>query len=122
MQRISPNYITVKCSKCGRLCEVISSELDCEPIICDECLIMSGPKSELFDETSRIKYQKKLREERRLGMEISENEKVRRGQMIVDTLGLKRKGKNPGLYETKWGHKTTLGIYESISRIIIDGE
>lgn len=57
---------------------------------------------------------------------LSEEEEKRRGQMVVDLLGLKAAGKFDGsgeaFYNTEVGTKTALGLFRTLERIIKDGE
>lgn len=56
--------------------------------------------------------------------EEKEEEERRRGQMIVDILGLRKvkdgSGPTPN-YRTAWGTKTALGLYRTVKRIIEEG-
>jgi len=57
---------------------------------------------------------------------ISEAEETRRGELIAQVLGLKpdREYRNSSLvrYVTEWGTKTSLGLFRTMQRIVIDGE
>jgi hypothetical protein len=56
-------------------------------------------------------------------MEISEHEKILRGEKIADILMLREdKGYSPKRYKTTWGNKTALGLYGTIQRLITEGE
>jgi hypothetical protein len=49
-------------------------------------------------------------------------EKIIIGYKIAEWLNLKAlKDYNPSRYNTRWGTKTALGLYESITRIIEEG-
>lgn len=61
--------------------------------------------------------------------ELSEAEETRRGELLIEMLGLKPVGRNhhewgmsPPRYNTTWGTKTALGLFRSVSRLILDGE
>lgn len=54
--------------------------------------------------------------------ELTEAEETRRGQMLVDILGLHRATGEPGRYQTQWGTKTPLGLFRTIRRIVERGE
>jgi len=53
--------------------------------------------------------------------ELDEAERARRGRILGDVLGLKMKREN-GRYDTTWGDKTPLGLFETVKRIIEQGE
>lgn len=50
-----------------------------------------------------------------------EQEETRRGELIVEILGL-RIQKKSGRVDTKWGDKTPLGIFRTVKRIVEEGE
>lgn len=52
--------------------------------------------------------------------EISEDEERRRGELIAEVLGYKKRG--GGYYHTKWGTKTDLGLFRVMKRIVLEGE
>ena len=57
--------------------------------------------------------------------EITEEEKADLGKGIASLLYLKKKKSNygtPPSYETMWGTKTPLGLYETMKRIIETGK
>ena len=60
--------------------------------------------------------------------EILDQEKIKRGRLIATVLNLKT---NPAYYgdddnnvryDTTWGTKTALGLYETVKRIIEEGK
>lgn len=55
-------------------------------------------------------------------MEISIEEKEKRGKLIIEVLKVKKVAGIPGRFQTTWGAKTALGIYEVMTRIIEKGE
>jgi hypothetical protein len=56
-------------------------------------------------------------------MKITNTEKIIIGNNLADILLLKvDKGYNPERYITNWGNKTSLGIYETVKRILEDKE
>ena len=52
---------------------------------------------------------------------LTEEEQTRRGELLAEVLGLKKKRKS-GRYDTAWGDKTALGLFRVVERIILDGE
>ena len=56
------------------------------------------------------------------GDPLSEQEQTRRGQLLADTLQLRKSRAALGLYRTDWGAKTALGLYRTVKRIIEQGE
>ena len=56
------------------------------------------------------------------GDPLSEQEQTRRGQLLADTLQLRKSQAEPGRYCTDWGTKTALGLYRTVKRIIEQGE
>lgn len=51
--------------------------------------------------------------------ELSEKEKILRGEKIADILMLREdKGYTPKRYKTTWGNKTALGLYGTIKRLL----
>lgn len=66
--------------------------------------------------------------------ELTEAEETRRGQLLVEMLGLeedkypamgsKRRtvSYDPPRYSTQWGRKTALGLFRSVRRLVLDGE
>ena len=52
---------------------------------------------------------------------ITEDEKVLIGWEIIKILNLRRSKEAADMYQTAWGTKTALGIYETVTRIIAEG-
>ncbi len=50
---------------------------------------------------------------------MPEEEQVRRGELAIELLGLKMKD---GWVRTSGGTKTALGLYRTLTRLVIDGE
>ena len=50
--------------------------------------------------------------------EITDTEKIKRGQIIAYVLKLKRDSKHHDRFQTTWGNKTTLGLYLTTKRLI----
>lgn len=55
-------------------------------------------------------------------MELTIEEKEKRGKLIIEVFMLKRASNNPVRFRTMWGDKTALGVYETMSRLIERGE
>lgn len=53
---------------------------------------------------------------------ITENEERRRGELLIELLGLKFTKQYPDRVETSGGTKTTLGLYRTVKRLIETGE
>ena len=49
-----------------------------------------------------------------------EIEHARRGELLINILGLKRN--REGRIDTTWGDKTALGLFLTIKRIVEDGQ
>ena len=56
------------------------------------------------------------------GDPLSEQEQARRGELIADTLQLRKSHAEPGRYCTDWGTKTPLGLYRTVKRIVEEGK
>ena len=54
-------------------------------------------------------------------IELSDEEKAKRGMLLAQTLQLKRKRSN-GRFDTAWGDKTELGLFLTVQRIIKEGK
>jgi len=54
-------------------------------------------------------------------IELSDEEKAKRGVLLAQTLQLKRKRSN-GRFDTAWGDKTELGLFLTVQRIIEEGK
>jgi len=53
---------------------------------------------------------------------LDENEERRRGELLIELLGLKFTKQYPDRVETSGGTKTTLGLYRTIKRLVETGE
>ncbi len=53
---------------------------------------------------------------------LDENEERRRGELLIELLGLKMTREYPDRVATGGGTKTTLGLYRTVKRLIETGE
>ena len=51
-------------------------------------------------------------------MQLTIEEKEIVGKQIIEILMLRKDATNKGRYQTTWGNKTAIGIYEAVCRIV----
>ena len=54
--------------------------------------------------------------------QITEQEEIRRGELIAEVLCLRRSPREQDRYLTAWGTKTDLGLFRTVKRIIEEGK